>query len=180
VADAPADLVLESDRLWMRPLAVVDLDVLHGMFSDPEVMRFSPTVRRDRDQTRDWLMACIDRYRAHGHGFLALIHKEQGCYVGHAGLLTQEVDGQPEMEVGYWLRRRFWGRGFATEAACALRDHARDVYRRRRLVSLIVPENRASRRVAERVGMTVEKETVWKEMQVCVYSMELAPALGAS
>jgi ribosomal-protein-alanine N-acetyltransferase len=82
---------------------------------------------------------------------------------------VQEVEGSEEVEIGYLFLRRFWGRGLATEAARAVRDHG-FALGYRRLVSIIDPQNLASRRVAEKAGLTLEKE-VWKSnKKVCVYS----------
>jgi len=71
----------------------------------------------------------------------------------------QRVDDEPLVEVGWHVRRDLWGRGLATEAGMACRDYAFDELRVERLVSIIRPENRASCRVAEKVGMTVWRET---------------------
>jgi ribosomal-protein-alanine N-acetyltransferase len=165
------DSVIETERLRLRPFALRDLDDVHALFTDPVVMRFSISGVRDRHASREWLESVIDKYREHGHGFLAAILKEEDRYVGHAGLLLQEVDGRREIEIAYWFLRRYWGRGLATEAACACRDYGLDVLGCRRLISLIDPENVASRRVAEKVGMIREKLTTWKDTQVCVYSL---------
>jgi ribosomal-protein-alanine N-acetyltransferase len=163
--------VIETERLRLRPLTPDDLDAVHGLFSDPVVMRFSITGVRNRVASRAWLERAIREYRERGHGFLAAVLKDEGRYAGHAGLLSQEVDGRREVEIAYWLLRHYWGSGLATEAACALRDHGLNVLGRKRLIALIVPENAASRRVAEKVGMTCERLTTWKSTRVCVYSM---------
>lgn len=163
--------MIETERLTLRPLAVRDLDDIHAMFSDPVVMRFSLTGVRDRETTRLWLEVVMRKYGQLGHGFLAAILKADGSYAGHAGLLRQEVDGQSEMEIGYWFARKHWGQGLATEAAIACRELGLGEMGCRRLISLIVPENAASRRVAEKVGMHLEKMTTWKDARVCVYAL---------
>lgn len=162
---------LETERMLLRPLARDDVDGVHEVFRDPVAMRFSITGVRDRAGTAEWLKRATSIFERDGHGFWAARLKETGAYVGHAGLLLQQVDGRDEVEIAYWFRRSFWNRGLATEAACACRDHGFDVLGRERLISLIVPENVASRRVAEKVGMSLERETVWKNTRVCVYAM---------
>jgi RimJ/RimL family protein N-acetyltransferase len=69
------------------------------------------------------------------------------------------------------LRRDFWGRGLATEAAVACRDWGFAHLKAERLISLIRPENATSRRVAERVGMILWKEVEWRGLSHCVYSV---------
>jgi RimJ/RimL family protein N-acetyltransferase len=83
-----------------------------------------------------------------------------GEFVGDCGLTPQEVDGMVEIEVGYHVRRALQGRGYATEASAACRDYARDALHLTRLIALIDPANRASQRVAEKIGLTFERETV--------------------
>jgi len=164
--------MIETQRMLLRPLVAEDLDDVHALFSDPVVMRFSPTGIRDREASRIWLDVVMRKYRRFGHGFLAAILKKDRSYAGHAGLLRQEVDGKTETEIAYWFVRKHWGRGLATEAAIACREMGLGVLGCRRLISLIVPDNVASRRVAEKVGMTCEKLTTWKNLRVCVYALE--------
>jgi RimJ/RimL family protein N-acetyltransferase len=71
----------------------------------------------------------------------------------------QLIDGREELEVGYHVRPALQGQGYATEAAAACRDFARDVLGARRLTAIIHPDNRPSQRVAEKIGLTPEKRT---------------------
>ena len=91
--------------------------------------------------------------------------------MGQCGLTVQEVEGKEEIEIGYLFLRKSWGQGLATEAARAARDHGFHMPGCERLVSLIDPGNLASRRVAAKVGLTLERE-VWKwNKEICVYAM---------
>jgi ribosomal-protein-alanine N-acetyltransferase len=92
-----------------------------------------------------------------------------GELIGFCGFLHQEVDGRQEIEIAYRLHPDFWNRGIATEAARAVRDHAFRDLKLDRVISLIHPENTASRRVAEKNGMTVEKETVFRGFPAQVF-----------
>ena len=84
--------------------------------------------------------------------------RDGGAFVGDCGLTPQDVDGTIEIEVGYHVRRSLQGRGYATEAAAAARDYARDVLRLDRLVAIIHPANVATQRVAEKIGLALEQE----------------------
>ena len=92
----------------------------------------------------------------------AVILRENGKLIGYCGFFLQMVDGVEEFEIGYRLDPEYWGRGMATEAARAVRDHAFRDLRAARVISLILPENFASRRVAEKNGMRLEKETTFR------------------
>ena len=89
-----------------------------------------------------------------------VIEKATGKVVGHCGLLDKEVEGRAEVELVYVFDPPAWGKGYATEVAAALRDYARSVLHLQRIISLIEPENEASERVARKIGMQLEKDTL--------------------
>ena len=101
----------------------------------------------------------------------AAVERETGNFVGQVGLVEQRVDGESETEIGYLLLRRYWGRGFATEAALAARDHGFGTLGRERLISLIDPRNEPSMRVAERIGMRRERSAEMFDKTVDVYAI---------
>ena len=91
--------------------------------------------------------------------------------IGDCGIVLQQIEGGRLYEIGYHLRRDFWGRGLATEAAVACRDWGFAHLKAERLISLIRPENLPSRRVAEHIGMSLWKEVEWRGLSHCVYSV---------
>ena len=163
---------IRTDRMVLRAMKLSDIDDVLELFADPVAMRFSISGVRDREQTRQWMGRVLESYERHGEGFRAAILNNGSRYVGHAGLLTQEVDGRSELEIAYWFLRKDWGAGLATEAARACRDHGFGTLHARRLVSLIVPDNVASIRVAEKAGLRRERETTWKGIEIRVYGLD--------
>jgi [ribosomal protein S5]-alanine N-acetyltransferase len=107
-----------------------------------------------------------------------MLSKSTGELIGDCGIARQEVEDEYLYEIGYHLRRDFWGQGLATEAARACRDWGFEHLKANRLISLIRPENLPSRRVAERNGMTIWKEIDWRGLQHYVYSI-VRPSAGA-
>ncbi len=107
------------------------------------------------DRGRSWrhLAFLIGHWQLGGTGMWALEHRETGAFVGLAGF--SEPAGWPGCELAWTLARRWWGHGYATEAARAALDHAFQVWWKERAISLIHPENQASIRVAERLGETL-------------------------
>lgn len=155
-------------RLRFREMTEADLDVLAALLGDPAVMRFYPA-RRTRAEAAAWIAGNRRRYEQDGHGlWIVETHDDGGPgFVGDCGLTWQEVEGEPRLEVGYHVRPDLWGRGYATEAAAACRDHARDVLGHHELVAIIHPENTPSRRVAERIGMQVVGEDRTGAREAC-------------
>ncbi|MFG6401499.1 GNAT family N-acetyltransferase [Microbacterium sp. P04] len=141
-----------TPRLRFREMALGDLDDMADLLGDPRVMAFYPAPKTRHEAAR-WIAWNQDNYRDHGFG-LWVIETLTGDFVGDCGLTWQEVNGERKLEVGYHVRTAFQGRGLATEAAAACRDFARDTVGARDLVAIIHPDNRASERVAGKIGMT--------------------------
>jgi [ribosomal protein S5]-alanine N-acetyltransferase len=165
------NMVLETKRLILREMDLHDLDDLLEVFSDPEAMQFYPKPF-DRQMTQKWIERNIQRYDRDGFGLWALILKQTGKPIGDCGLVVQEVDGVEEIEIGYHLRRDLCGKGLATEAAQACRDYGFSQLGFNKLISLINPDNIASRRVAEKNEMRLVKEIAWRNNPTCVYAIE--------
>jgi ribosomal-protein-alanine N-acetyltransferase len=168
--------ILETTRLLLREFTPEDADALALVLSDPETMRYYPAPY-DRAGVEQWIERNRQRYREDGVGLWAVELKrtqdsEVHETIGDCGIILQQVDGERLYEIGYHLRRDLWGQGLATEAAVACRDWAFAHLKTERLISLIRPENKASRRVAERTGMTVWKEVNWRGLLHYVYSIE--------
>jgi len=160
--------ILETERLLLREFVPGDADALATVISDPETMRFYPQPP-DRAGVESWIERNRRRYRDDGHGLWAMVLKSSGDVIGDCGLTRQTVDAMDEIEIGYHVRRDLWGRGLAPEAARACRDYGFAELGAQRLISLIRPENLPSRRVAEKVGLSLWKEVMWRDLPHCVY-----------
>jgi RimJ/RimL family protein N-acetyltransferase len=147
---APA-LPLLTERLELRAFEPADLEALHAVYGDPEVTRFMPPYPT-LEHTRRALDIHVREARAGNPAFWALIERESVDLIGDAGLGLIEGIG-PEFELGYTLGPRWWGRGYATEAARAVRDHALGPLALPELLALVRPANAASINVLEKVGM---------------------------
>jgi len=161
---------METERLLLRELQLADLDALAAILGDPIGMRYYPHPFR-RAETRDWILRNQTRYAEDGHGLWAVVLKEAGQFVGDCGLTIQTVEGTPELEVGYHIERSHWRQGLATEAAMACRDHAFTRFGSDRLICISSPGNAASQGVAGKLGMTFEKNVVYKNLPQVIMSM---------
>ena len=168
---------LESARLVLRRIMPNDLPFFTRIHALPEVARhlYPGGLPRSAEETAAWLQYTISSYEQRALGYLAVLRKEDGVLIGRCGLMDLVVEsampergmrkgwfgreGAPaevvltfECELGYTFDPVVWGQGFATEAACCVRDYARDVLRWPYAISAILPQNARSRRVAERSG----------------------------
>jgi [ribosomal protein S5]-alanine N-acetyltransferase len=168
---------LESARLRMRELEVSDLPFVCSMLGDAEVMRFYPKCL-DRDESLAWIERQRARYADDGHGLWLLEERDSGLPVGQVGLVMQELMGFPRPrypEVGWLLHRSYWKRGYATEAAARVREHAHDTLGYDEVISLIRPENEPSQAVTRRLGMQVIGETTFVELRHLVFGASRSP-----
>ena len=152
------NIVIETPRLILREFVTKDAGALAQVISDAETMRFYPAPF-DQAGVEGWIARNIRRYEKDGHGLWAMDLRSSGEMIGDCGVILQDVDGDHLPEIGYHLRRDMWGNGFATEAARACRDYAFTRLQKQFLISLIRPENLASRKVAERNGMKFWEQT---------------------
>jgi len=134
------------------------LDDLWALYCNPKITKYIPDAPRSREEAKEELEGHMHGHPKHPElGLWATIHKETGRFIGRCGLLPWTIDGQYDVEVAYTIAQEYWGQGLATEGALGIRDYAFDKLRLVRLICLIDPENIASQRVAEKMGMTLEK-----------------------
>jgi [ribosomal protein S5]-alanine N-acetyltransferase len=164
-------VVLETARLTLRYLTDDDVEAIFAVIGDPETMKFYPQ-RFSRDDAVRWVTRNQERYRHEGHGLFAVVLKSNGEVIGNCGVVRQNVEGESLLEVGYHFRRDYWGHGYATEAARACMTYAFGQLGAEKVVSLILPENLPSRRVAERNGMTVERQVIFHDLPNLMYAMK--------
>ncbi|MGH2697650.1 MAG: GNAT family N-acetyltransferase [Actinomycetota bacterium] len=163
--------VLETSRLQLRRYTLEDLDDRVAMFADEETMRYNPRTKT-RDETIEWIEWNLRSYAKEGFGLWVIELKPDGEFLGECGLVMQEVEGRREVELGYSVKRQFWRRGIAKEAAAAVRDYAFSQIGLDRLISIIHPANVASQRVAESIGMSLEKRVDQWGRPHLIYALE--------
>lgn len=165
---------LLTERLLFRRLVPGDVDGWMDYINSAEAIRFMPFTRGDRADAAAMIQRSLDRYATDGSGLNALTLRTSGALVGQCGLLTQEVDGQPELEIGYHLLPQYWGHGFATEAATACKNFAAAHGSAPSVISLIDADNHRSQHVAVRNGMAYEKRTIHRGIEAMVFRTALS------
>jgi len=155
-------------------MTVEDLDAVAGLLGDPRVMAYYARPK-DRAEALAWIDWNQRLYHERGFGLWIVEERESGQFVGDCGLTPQVVEGVQEIEVGYHVVTALQRRGYASEAASACRDYARDTLGLDRLIAVIHRDNRPSQRVAEKIGLHVERETQTRSGQPArVYAASLA------
>jgi [ribosomal protein S5]-alanine N-acetyltransferase len=163
-------MILETSRLILRPFREEDIERFAELMANRDFMRFS-LGPYTREQTQGLLQKFFSWTQAGLPSQFAVIFRRNNELIGYCGFLHQEVDGKSEIEIGYRLHPDYWNRGLASEAAQAVRDHAFRELTLPKVISLIHPDNAPSRRVAEKNGMKIERETVFRGFPTQVFAI---------
>jgi [ribosomal protein S5]-alanine N-acetyltransferase len=168
----PGKLILETVRLRLQEFVEDDAEAFFALNSDPEVMQYTGTVcLTSIEQARAELCERpLADYRKYGFGRLAVVLKENGTFIGFAGL--KYLDDLGEVDLGYRLMAAYWGRGFATEASRALVAHGFEVLGLKRIIGLVEPEHVRSVRVLGKSGMVFERMIDYRGQRVAQYAIE--------
>jgi len=170
-----SSIELATPRLLLRELAAGDVDDLHAMDGDARVMRFlaNGLAARTRDECAAALRRMDERYRGQpGYGLLHARTRDDGRFVGGCGLFALPDSG--EVEIAYRLPVACWGRGYATEMARAVLAHGFDTLRLSRIIGLTWPENIASQRVLEHIGLRRTGTGRYYEREMLVFAATAA------
>lgn len=163
------NIVIETDRLRLRMMRDTDVDDLAALFADPEVMRYvgngQPT---DKLEAKKALDSIIAHWSREGFGRWAIEAKQTREFVGYGGL--RSLFGTPE--VVYHFARRYWGQGFATEAARASLNFGFNEKGFERIVAIAKPGNAASIHVMEKLGMRFQMSTSYYGIEVVQYEIK--------
>ena len=151
-------ICIETERLLLRPMEITDVDAMLRIFTDPLVIASFGIAPFERHQMEQWVERNLSHQNEFGYGLFAVILKYSSLLIGDCGLERMDIDGEVVTELGYDFLSDYWHKGLATEAASAVRDYAFTELKLPRLVSLVRIGNDASKRVAERVGMTLVSE----------------------
>jgi RimJ/RimL family protein N-acetyltransferase len=166
------EVTLETERLILRMWREADFEPYAELCADPEVMRYLGGKVFDRTEAWRHMASIIGHWYLRGYGIWAVEEKASGRFAGRIGCINPE--GWPAFEVGWTLKREFWGKGYATEAGRRALEYAFNELDKPHVISLIQPENRASIRVAERLGETLEGTARVMGLEVLVYGVDRA------
>lgn len=159
---------IETERLLLEPLDACRLEDFIALTADPDTMRYwAAGGPFTRDVAERNFVAALARLREHGFGRRWVVAKESGTGLGftetkYFGQSCDDVSPD-EVEIGWMITPAAWGKGYATEAGSAVRDEAFERLRLESIVAVHHPENAASRRVLEKVGMAFERDVVARD-----------------
>jgi RimJ/RimL family protein N-acetyltransferase len=163
--------ILETRRLLLRELTQQDKASLADVLSDSEAMKFYTHALSDTE-VEEWIDWNLRNYRQYGFGLWAVVLKSSETVIGDCGLTYQDIEGQKLPEIGYHIRESFCNRGYAAEAARACIQYAFENLGLPMVYVYTDPNNKPSRRVAEKAGMTFIKSFIQNGFERVLYMAE--------
>ena len=167
--------MIKTERLILRRFTKEDLDAVHVLRGDAEIMRFIKKIET-RAETADWLQMVSSRWEGEKFGFNAVVLKKTNAVIGWCGLWRLRETG--EIEVGWAIAEQFWGQGFAVEAAQTQLDYGFEMLGLTRIVAVTRVANAKSRRVMEKLGMTFEQVGIFYNVECNYYSIDRKNYVG--
>lgn len=152
-------VTLETARLYLREIQMEDYRDLCLFLQDIEVMYAWEHAFSDAEVS-EWIEENIMRYSRDGYSYWAVIVKKTDQLIGVTGLLNERVEDEDYIGVGYIYHKVYWNKGYAFEAASACMDYAFEALGVKEITAQIRPDNTSSRKLAEKLGMTVKKEFI--------------------
>ena len=150
-------VILETDRLILRQFTTDDAEFILELVNEPSfIQNIGDRGIRTLEDARSYILrVAVASYEKNGFGLYLVRLKESGQAIGMCGLIKR--DGLEDVDIGYAFLPKFWSKGYALEAALAVRDYGRDVIGLKRLVAITDPENQGSIRLLEKIGLKYEK-----------------------
>ena len=165
------NLIIETERLIIRPFNMEDIGPAYVMNLDPEVGQYTGDggVVSKKEIERRIVEDVLGDYVKHGFGRLAVELKGENKFIGFTGL--KYLEDMNEVDLGYRFMKEYWGIGIATESAMASVKYGFDTLGLKRIIAMALPENEASIRVLEKLNFRFEEEIEEDTQRVNLYSL---------
>ncbi|MBN2259034.1 MAG: GNAT family N-acetyltransferase [Clostridiales bacterium] len=147
-------MLMTTENLIIEDFKIKDLDDLYKIYTDVETMKYIPYTKSKKDELFALANHIKIYYAEHGFGLWAIRMKETNELIGRCGLLSLKSDNLKEVELAYLIKKEYWGNGFASEASAAISEYAFEKLKMEKVLMFIDAENKASIRVAEKLGAT--------------------------
>ena len=163
--------LIKTDRLILRPFREQDAEELHCILAQEGVLRYFPTTDPPPlDRVQKLIAKQLEHWDKHGFGWWAVEPKSEGELIGWNGL--QYLPEMEEIEIGFLLSKPNWGKGLTTEGAREGLKYGFETLELETIVGIVHPENIASQRVLEKLGLTFNNEAEYFGMSVYRYVID--------
>jgi RimJ/RimL family protein N-acetyltransferase len=166
-----SNLIIETERLLLRPFTLDDIVPSYEMNLDAEVSKYTGDggVVSKKEIEKRIIENVFGDYKKHGYGRLAVVLKEENKFIGFAGL--KYLEDMDEVDLGYRLMKQYWEKGIATEASIACVNFGFKNLKLNKIIAMVLPDNTGSVRVLEKLGFKYDKEIIEDNQKVKLYSL---------
>lgn len=158
--------IIETKRLLLREFSEKDGPLFFEMNNHPEVLQFTGDKPFQTQSEAKQFLLDYSHYQDYGYGRWTVVLKETGKAIGWCGLKYHD---EGYIDIGYRFLRSEWGRGYATEAAKACLSYGKDELLLSPIWGRVAPENKASIRVLEKLGMEFFKKDACNGIEGALY-----------
>ncbi len=154
--------ILNSKRLYARIFTMEDFDNLYNLHANPKVAKNTIDGIQDFNTIKKHLNDFISHQEKYGYSQWAVFEKESGYFIGRGGLTSRVLSKNigEEMEIRFALLPEFWGKGYASELAFAIKEYASKTLKAKRIVASSNPKNDASNHILKKIGFTFIKNII--------------------
>ncbi|MFQ6610608.1 MAG: GNAT family N-acetyltransferase [Fidelibacterota bacterium] len=168
--DSATQPEFHTTRLFARPLSELDISRMHQLHRNPEVMKYIHKTEETPEETRAIFDRVMNYHQNHREFGMWSVFLKDGTYIGW--VILKHLDNTSLIEIGYRFMPEFWGNGYATEITSDIRDYGFLELNLPDIVGITLPENIASQRVLEKIGLTYRKQAHFYGVDVSFYQME--------
>ena len=163
--------MIKTERLLLKMMHEDDFEKIFRIFSDKNVLKAFNLKSFSKDQMKEWINRNLNHQKKYGYGLFSVYLKSNNELIGDCGLEHTEFEGKTCVEIGYDFLSKYWNKGYATEAASAIKEFAinNSKINSKSLCSFIRSNNIASKRVSEKIGMIKLKEYVKYDIDYYLY-----------
>lgn len=158
------------DNLGFRPFIENDLNNLLTLDADPETMSFFPGGVRTHTEIENNIKRYINDFKEKGYGIFIVFDANNGEFIGRAGFGDIE---NGEIEVGYLVLKKYWGKGYASKILKILLDWARSNIKKDKIIAFTPIDHLASERVMQKAGMIFSRKGIMKDVECVIYEYKL-------
>ncbi|HFA47860.1 MAG TPA: N-acetyltransferase [Bacteroidetes bacterium] len=163
-------MILQTERLMLRELTVDDAAHFYNLNTDPLVIKYTGDPPFDNIGHAYSFLKQYEQYKKYGYGRWAVIRKEDKEWLGWCGLKYEKE--YKETDIGYRFYRKYWNKGYATEAAKASLEYGLNKLNLKTIVGRAMKENPASIRVFEKIGMSYVEDFIYEGAPAVLYNIK--------
>lgn len=152
--------IIETDRLILRKINQNDYKEMKSILQNKDLMIIGWGKTYSDDEVQTWINKIMEQYEKYGYSYYIVIEKNSNSVIGIMGIIPVNIKNTDYIEIAYILKQEYWGNGYATEGIEGCISYAFSIFNADKIIAQVIPENKSSIKVLERLGMKFIDEYV--------------------